>query len=201
MPRIICPCAKCHGKYVVERAFNGPDAKRRCEEWVSYVNTSPGLCNDCQLTRESQLAEKSSKEGSKNVESSRKTTTADIEALNLPAITGSSQHQIEQATRLRWRFFSEPSNLLLCKCMKAAPDVLHGCSSEKRMDMLACATKAGWAEDFEGAFAVANARLPANFYYDVLGKRFDAGEHGYIQLIRTLLTESDASAVIHTLLR
>lgn len=69
------------------------------------------------------------------------------------------------------------------------------------MDMLACAAKAGWAEYFEGAFTVANARLPANFYYDVLGKRFDAGEHSYIQLIRTLLTESDASAVIHTLLR
>lgn len=201
MPRIICTCAKCHGKYVVERAFNGPDAKWLCEEWVSWVKTTPGLCNDCQLTLESQLAEKAVATGSKKAEPSRSTLAADIEALNLPTITGSSQHQMEQATRLRWRFFSEPSNLLLCKCMKAAPDVLHGCSSGKRMDMLACAAKAGWAEDFEGAFAVANARLPADFYYDVLGKRFDAGEHGYIQLIRTLLTESDASAVIHTLLR
>ena len=85
--------------------------------------------------------------------------------------------------------------------MKAAPEVLRAAPSEKRMVMLACAAKAGWTEIFEGVFAVANAQLPSNFYYDVLGKRFDAGEHGYIQLIRVLLTECDAEKVLRALLR
>ena len=199
MPRIICTCARCRGKYIISRSFNGPDAARRREEWEAWVKKTPGLCNDCKLTLESRRAERASAEKRQEEEEGLRKLEEDFAALELPTIVGRTQAVIVQAERLRKNFFHNRDNMRLLKLLERAPDIYNSCPWEKQLQMAAAAERAGWGEDFAGAFAVANANLPSEFYQDILGRRYAGGQRGYIGVLRRLLEEENAATIVDLL--
>jgi hypothetical protein len=152
----------------------------------------PGLCNDCKLTSIHQAVSKASIDRDYEEE---------IAALGLPALKGDTDLQRRHAESLRHRFFENEGNLRLARLLRSAPRIYGAVSKEQQTAMMDATRKSGWNNDFPGAFAYANAKLPKSHYEEVLGERFSDKPQEYIDILRVMLSETDAKTIIVTLLR